>query len=145
MDGNPVKGPSTEHTLTEIFVRLCPEFMNMGMTYDEYWNRNTTVHRAYREAYKLRLKHEEWSRWRQGMYDFAALLCAAPMMRAFGKKDQRPGEYPSEPLPIFQEEVKAREEAERKRRFEQFRAQLIQESKNAGKEESEDGPECEQT
>jgi len=130
VDGEPVGEPSE---CADLLAKLCPQYMSMGMTYDEFWNSNTTVHRAYREAYELRVRQEEWGRWRQGAYVFTALLCAAPIFRSFTKGEPKPGKYPTEPWPITEKEAQEREEKERNERFERFLAKLNQESETSAK------------
>ena len=110
MDGDPVTGePSQDHkepvSLTETFIKLCPQYMAMGMTYDEFWNCNTKVHKAVREAYELRMKREEWGRWRQAMYIYDTLLRVSPVFQAaFSKRKVEPGKFPDEPWPLTEKE-----------------------------------------
>jgi hypothetical protein len=97
----------------------------MGMTYDQFWNSNTKIHKAYREAYEARQRTDEWSRWRQGLYIYDALLCVAPVMRAaFSKSKVEPGKYPEEPWPISEKEVREREVAAEKDTFERLLANM---------------------
>jgi len=134
VDGDSVsEEPSEPSTLADLFDRLCPQYMTMGMSYDEYWNSNTSAHRAYREAYLLRREREEWARWRQGAYYFAALMCAVPVLRAFSKATE-PGEYPKEPFPLTQKEVQKREERDRRINYEKMLEILNAESENELKE-----------
>lgn len=99
--------------------------MVMGMTYDQFWNSNTKIHKAYREAYEARQRTDEWSRWRQGLYIYDALLCVAPVMRAaFSKSKVEPGKYPEEPWPISEKEVREREVAAEKDTFERLLANM---------------------
>lgn len=121
MDGDFVtETPSDEaSTLTEMLERICPRYMAMGMTYDEFWNRHTRVHKAYREAYELRRQQKNWELWLQGMYDYNALLCVAPVMRAsFSKGRVEPGKYPEEPFPLSDKEAREREQARQRAKFE---------------------------
>lgn len=110
MDGEPVEGkPSKEYgTFTEVFIALCPYYMEMGMSYHDFWHMNTSCHRAYREAYQIRRKNDEWGRWRMGAYVFSAIMCAAPVIKPF-VKDAKPGEYPDRPWPITQKEAEEQE------------------------------------
>lgn len=129
MDGNPVEGePSNPEnnvsSFAEVLYQLCPQYMMMGMTYDEFWNRNTTCHKAYREAYKLRIQQEEWARWRQGAYIYDVLLRVAPVLRPFAKGKVEPGKYPEEPYPLTEKEVKEREEAREKANYEAYIARM---------------------
>ena len=144
MDGDPVEGkPSAPRkgmtTYAEIFYSLCPQYMAMGMTYDEFWHRPTTCHKAYREAFEQRQRQAEWARWRQGAYVYDALLRVAPVMRAaFGKGHVEPGKYPEEPWPLTEKEAKTREEAKRRERYERFLKQMNAESERTAKEKAKE-------
>lgn len=88
--------------------------MAMGMGYDEFWHRNTKVHKTYREAWEQKKQYRNWEMWWQGAYIYEALLKVAPVMRAaFGKGKVEAGKYAEEPFPLTQKE--AEEMRERKR------------------------------
>lgn len=130
-DGYKESNTSNRSSFAATLTALCPQYMAMGMTYDQFWHSNTAAHKAFREAYMMRLHNEEWARWRQGAYTYTALLMAAPVMRAsFGKGKVEPGKYPDEPWPLTEKEAKEREEAKRIRRMEQFMARLEAEQEN---------------
>ena len=134
MDGDHVSGEPSQSptTFAAMFAELCPQYMSLGMTYDQFWHSSTVVHKAYREAYKIRQHNEEWARWRQGAYIYDALLRVAPVMRAaFGKGKVEPGKYPDEPWPLTEKEACEREEAMRIKHMEQFMARLTAESEQA--------------
>lgn len=101
-----------------------PKYMGMGMSYDEYWNGPAWLAKAYREAWDERQRREEWARWRQGLYVYNALLCVAPVLRAFGGDNVRALDYLSEPLPITEKEVREREEAREKANYEAYIARM---------------------
>lgn len=101
-----------------------PKYMGMGMSYDEYWNGPVWLAKAYREAWDERQRREEWARWRQGLYVYNALLCVAPVLRAFGGDNVRALDYLSEPLPITEKEVREREEAREKANYEAYIARM---------------------
>ena len=116
--------PPSYDSLAELFNAICPEYMAMGMSYDEFWHKNTICHKAYRKAHMIRLKNAEWERWRQGMYFYDALIKVSPILRAFAKGNVKPEEYPQEPYPITQQEADEREEAREKERYERYIAQM---------------------
>lgn len=126
MDGDPVEGePSNEPvTLADIFSAVFPQYLAMGMTYDEFWYGCPSLVRDYRKAYEIKRHNEEWARWRSGAYFFCALLKAAPVLRAFGKGDVKPGEYPAEPWPLTEKEAREREEAREKEKYERYLAKM---------------------
>lgn len=111
-------------------MNLCPQYMAMGMTYEEFWNSNTKVHRAYRKAWDQKQREEEWSRWRMGAYIYDALLCVAPVMRAaFSKGKVEPGKYPNEPWPLTEKDVREREEKTRREAYKRFVDRIEAENK----------------
>ena len=150
MDGDPVDGePSRNNnggngndsaptTFTEVFMKVFPSYMVMGMTYEQFWNGPAWLTLAYREAYETKNRNDEWARWRQGAYFYDALLRVAPVMRAaFGKSNAKPGEYPSSPWPLTEKEAQEREARERQQRFERFMAALNKESEETIKKQRE--------
>lgn len=139
MDGDPVTGEPSDSdskktalsatTLAEIFTQLCPHYIALGMTYDEFWHKNTKVHKAYREAWKLRVHHRNWEMWWMGSYVYEALLDVAPVMRAaLSKSKVEPGKYSTEPHPLTEQEAIEQEEARRISRLKQFMNTLNAES-----------------
>ena len=110
MDGDPVTEgtPSREYSsLTEVFITMCPYYMEMGMTYYEYWHMNTSVHKAYRDAYEIRRRNDEWARHRLGAYFMKALTVG---LSGFNKDKSKHDTYPDQPWPMTQKEVDEREE-----------------------------------
>lgn len=125
MDGDPVTGePSANLTLTDVFVKLCPQYMAMGMSYDEFWNGPTILVKYYREAFEIKKRNEEWGRWRAGAYFYDALLRVSPILRAFGKGKVEPGKYPEEPWPLTQKEADERQAAIEKKQYESYIANM---------------------
>ena len=136
MDGDPVTDGEPAGTaearplrFSEIFMELCPKYMAMGMSYDEFWHRNTSCHYAYRKAYEEKRRMRNWELWLQGKYNYCALVLVAPVMRAaMSKSHVEPGEYPIEPWPLDSNDVKKREEQKQKVKFEQVLALFEKES-----------------
>ena len=139
MDGDSVTDEpsqsSEETSLAETFTQLCPYYMQMGMSYHDFWNTNTKVHKAYREAYKMRRKDDEWDRWRRGAYTYVAILRLAPVLRAsFGKGKVEPLDYLEQPMPLTQKEAEEREELARLQRYRKFKESLESQSKGGEKD-----------
>lgn len=97
--------------------------MAYGMTYEEYWDGEVKAHKAYREAYKLRMKQMNLQAWLQGRYFYDALCATAPILRAFSKA-RKPNDYPKEPHDITPEDVKARKEREAMERYERIKEKV---------------------
>lgn len=87
---------NTYHSVTKLFKDYYPEFLAMGMSYDEYWYGDFELTRYYRKAYELKLERQYYDEWRQGIYVLEALLAASPAYREMGKGIEH--EYPKQPL-----------------------------------------------
>lgn len=97
--------------------------MSIGMTYDEFWNGDVSMVKAYRKAYELREKRRNQEFWMQGMYFYEALCDASPLFRFTMKKGSiRPEPYIKEPFPITEAEVREREEREAQKKEERLKA-----------------------
>ena len=110
MDGDHLTGEPSDapQTLTEVFVKMCPYYMEMGMSYHDYWHMNTSAHKAYRDAYEMRRRNEEWARHRQGAYFMQAIAVG---LQGFSKDNSHKDTYPTEPWPITQREADQQQEA----------------------------------
>ncbi len=87
-------------SLSERFEKLCPIFMNLGMTYKEFWEEDPTMAKDYLKAFEIKQKREirnkEWEIWKQGMYVYEALIDVSPILHAFSKA-KKPLPYPEKP------------------------------------------------
>lgn len=87
-------------SLSERFEELCPIFMNIGMSYREFWEDDPTIAKQYLKAFKIKQKNEirskEWEIWKQGMYVYEALIDVSPILHAFSKA-KKPLPYPKQP------------------------------------------------
>ena len=97
--------------------------MSIGMTYDEFWNQDVAMVRAYRKSYELKRRQQNEALWVQGLYVRDALLSTVGNM--FAGKGATPIEYPAEPYSITAEQVAEKEEAERRRMEERMKADLM--------------------
>lgn len=134
MDGEPVTGePSkvkaevnvSSTPYTDVFVRVFPQYLAMGMTSDEFWKGNPSLVEAYREAWEIKREYKNWELWLQGGYIYDALLKVAPVMRAaLGKGRVEPGKYPEKPYPISEKQAEKREEDTKRAAFDRLLAAL---------------------
>lgn len=97
--------------------------MSIGMSYDDFWNGDVTMVRAYRKAHELRRRQQNETLWMQGIYIRDALLSTVGNM--FSSKSNAPNEYPKEPYPVTAEQVAEKESAERKRMEERIKADML--------------------
>ena len=102
---------------SDILQRLCPDYLAMGMSLDEYWNGDAELPRYYREAYKLKRKKENFDAWLHGYYVYHALQCVSPLFRDW-VRDHHPEKYMSEQLELYPEKkvtaVSEQKEADKK-------------------------------
>lgn len=87
--------------LYETFKELCPYFISIGMTYDEFWKDDVTKTRDYLKAYRIKQEREnemtQWNIWKQGVYIYEALCDVSPVLHAFAKRGTKPLPYPEAP------------------------------------------------
>ena len=110
-------------SLSGLFEKACPVYMAYGMTYEEYWDGEVKAHKAYREAYRYRMKQKNLEAWLQGRYFYDALCAVSPILRAFSKA-RKPADYPKEPYDLTPEDVRAREEREAMERYERIKEKV---------------------
>lgn len=102
---------------------MCPRYMAMGMSYEEFWDGDPRMAEYYRKADELKTEKRNLELWLQGMYIYEAIIDIAPILHAFAKKGAKAKPYPSRPYPITEREHKREEEtverakAEKARRF----------------------------
>lgn len=115
----------TPQTYSEVFNELCPYYMSIGMSYDEFWNGDVSMVAAYRKADELRLKQKNYELWLQGMYMYEALCDASPLFRFTMKSGTiKPEPYVKEPYPVTAIEAREREERAAKAREERMKAEF---------------------
>lgn len=112
----------TSQSYTDYFDRLCPYYMSIGMSYAEFWDDDVCKVKAYREAQILRDKRQNEMLWVHGIYMRDALMSTVGNMLA-GKKGNK-FEYPSEPYPVTQEQIREKQEHDAKIKEERFKAEF---------------------
>lgn len=80
------------------------------MTFDNFWHDDVNMVRAYRKADDFKRRRENEALWVQGLYVRDALLCTVGNM--FSGKGGTKNEYPKEPHPITESQIREREERE---------------------------------
>ena len=104
-------------TYTEQFHQIFPYYLSLGMTYDQYWNGDPTLVKAYRKAEEIRVEKLNQQLWLQGMYVYDAICCASPILQAFAKKGTKAVPYPKEPYSITEKQHKKKEADTEKKTF----------------------------
>lgn len=107
--------PPLSFTYTRKFEELCPLYMSLGMTYEQYWDGDASMTVMFRKAHDLKQEQENQRLWLQGAYFYEALLCVAPALRLV--KPRKPAPYRSEPIPLVSEKYResSRENEDRKK------------------------------
>lgn len=112
------------------FEKVCPFFMSIGMTYEQFWYEDVSLTKYYLKAFKLKERREaiksKWTIWEQGLYIYEALCDVSPIIRAFSKAT-KPLQYLEKPygLDELAEEKEREKTKEEKEKVELMRAQIF--------------------
>jgi hypothetical protein len=90
-------------TYRDMFEEYFADYLVMGMSYDEFYNGDPNLVRAYRKAYKTKLQNRNIEMWLQGAYVYEAVSRITPLMHAFAK-NPKPVPYLTEPFNIGADE-----------------------------------------
>lgn len=86
--------------MLKFFERECPFYISVGMTWEQYWNGDPAMVRAYRRAERMRADRANRESHLQGMYIYDALCRVAPAFNALAK-DHTPLAYPERPYELL--------------------------------------------
>lgn len=120
-DGDEEPQQTSPTPYGDIFDKVLPNYMAMGMTYDQFWNGEVGMKTAYREAYRIRIEQEQRiadrNNWLMGQYVVSALN-AVPLLVA-GLNVKRGTQLPEYPDKPFYDKLDAdKKEEDRKKREE---------------------------
>lgn len=107
-DGGVRKRPLT---IAETFDECCPQYLAMGMTYEQFWEQDCSLVIPYRKAYRIKMEQQNRFAWLQGMYIYEALCDVSPVLHAFAKSGTTVRPYPDKPYEF--ETAKKKTEAEK--------------------------------
>ena len=93
---------NTHGTYRELFSKVFPSYLAIGMTYDEFYNKDHTLAADYRKAFKIKRNEANFDMWLQGLYVYNAVARVAPLMIPFNK-NPKAEPYLDKPIPIFEE------------------------------------------
>ena len=113
--GSEHKAHSPFLTYTEQFYEVFPQYLSMGMTYDQFWNDDPSLVIYYRKANELTIERKNQELWLQGLYIYEALCDVAPLLHSMAKKGTKARPYPEQPYTITEKQRK-REKEEQERR-----------------------------
>jgi hypothetical protein len=79
------------------------------MSYEQYWERDPYLVRAYQEAHELYREQKNQEMYMQGLYNFDAFRAVIDMFSwgLGGKKGAKPSPYRDYPIPVTEREKKA--------------------------------------
>ena len=69
-DGGNAKTPDSYR---KIFTEVFPSYLAMGMSYDEFYNKDHELAKAYRIAFEKKRRQDNEDMWRQGLYTYIAI------------------------------------------------------------------------
>lgn len=95
--------PKEQLTCSQLFHKVFPEYLAMGMTYEQFWEQDCSLVIAYRKAYKLRQEEKNREAWLHGLYIFKALQCAPITVNGFAPKGFNLEPYPSQPIEFYKQ------------------------------------------
>lgn len=104
-------------TYTEKFNELFPYYISIGMTEEQYWDKDNQLVIAYRKADELRMARKNQEMWLQGAYFYDALCRVSPILHAFAKKGAKPTPYLSEAYALTEKQAELVQEEKSKKVF----------------------------
>lgn len=79
----------------------------MGMTYEEYWEKDPWMCRDYRKAHDIKQDEFNTNAWLQGLYHFVAVQTA--LANAFKEKGKPTVKYLEKPIDLHEKEKTVQE------------------------------------
>lgn len=119
----------------EILDKAFPDYLVMGMTYDQFWHGDPKHYRFYRAAYNKRQRHENYLAWLNGRYIYEAIVDVAPVLVPFSKGKLI--DYPKRPYPLTEEEEEEQKLEEMKKTAEAFKQLTLQMNKRFEEKQAE--------
>lgn len=122
MGSELVNGSASLFSYSKLFREQCIVYMSIGMSYEEFWEKDVDLVKFYREAEQLKQKRRDYDLWLQGRYIYDALCAVSPVLHAFAPQDTKAMPYLEEPYPRTRKELRERQKKIMKENAETFRA-----------------------
>lgn len=116
---------------------LFPIYLLYGMTYEQYWEMDSTLAISYRKKHELEMQQQNQMLWLQGAYIYNALGCVAPMFNGMAS-DHTPKPYIKEPFPLNEQEKLEQEQREQGEKIKEYMMSYMTKFNNSI-EEGENG------
>lgn len=110
---------------TDVFEELCPYFMSIGVSYDDFWNGEFEITKFALKAdeYTQRRKNSEF--WLNSIYIFRAILDAAPAYKEFSNQNETISYSVKEPFPLSKKEIEKQAEKEKEEKMNRIKDYMI--------------------
>ena len=100
-EGSDTQPPANNR---ELFAKIFPYYLALGMSYDDFYNKDHELVIAYRQAEKIKREKENADMWLQGLYVYQAVSRVAPLLAPFAKHPKAEP-YLDKPIPLTEEEA----------------------------------------
>ena len=111
------EGETSHPSYGEIFEDLCPYYLQMGMSYEDFWDGDCEKAKYYRKKWELDNKKINYYLWLLGGYVYEVVADLVPLLNPFCK-DHTAIPYRSEPLPLTKKDAEAAKEREQRKQLE---------------------------
>ena len=90
--------PPEQKTVAQLLDEAFPHYLAMGMTEEQYWDKDVTLAISYRKAYKIKQEEANYQAWLNGLYFWKALQTAPIFVNGFMPKGARVDPYFDKPI-----------------------------------------------
>lgn len=112
-------------TYSELFDKVCPYYMSIGVTYNQFWNGDFAICKYARQSEKLKAKKKNEEMWWNAIYIYRALIDSSPAFHDFGDGKKIELKFSVEqPFPLTKEDAEEHERLERERKQDEFLARM---------------------
>ena len=93
--------PKPEKTIKALFREAFPQYLALGMSYKEFWEGESWLVKAYREARKIKNDEINSSAWLNGVYVLNALQSGVPViLNGIVKEHVSLPSFPEKPIDL---------------------------------------------
>ena len=110
-------------TASEYFHEAFPMYLAIGMTYEEFWEKESWLVKSYRKAQKIKHDEVNYSAWLHGVYVLNALQSGVPViLNGIAKEKIDLPSFPEKPIDFSENQRKKQEQ----KQMELQRAKMLQ-------------------
>ena len=110
--------PQKKLSYSKTFEAVFPKYLAMGMTYEQFWDMDASLVKAYREAHEIKREERNFEMWLQGKYVYDAIGALAPILRtSLSKHPSKAEKYVDKPYPLTEKAAEKNREDEQKARM----------------------------